>query len=195
VPIIRDKANYQRPATLTEAIKKNKETMLDIQKRGGLRDLVGWVTGRLIDLLYYLGAYDNATDYQIQLLAQRICTKYHYFTPAELDYFFVAFTNGEYNKLINNGKTINPQDIMRGLIAYEADLLKMRGEVEIERKKEEDRLKAIEDSKKILGIDAWRNYCKSKGLDPDTHTIATVSLHDVNKELNIQNRGRMTDLI
>ena len=62
VPIIRDKANYQRPATLTEAIKKNKETMLDIQKRGGLRDLIGWVTGRLIDLLYYLGAYDNATD-------------------------------------------------------------------------------------------------------------------------------------
>ena len=168
--------------------------MLDIQKRGGLRDLIGWVTGRLIDLLYYLGAYDNATDYQIQLLAQRICTKYHYFTPAELDYFFVAFTNGEYNKLINNGKTINPQDIMIGLIAYEADLLKMRGEVEIERKKEEERLKAIEDSKKILGIEAWRNYCKSNGLDPDTHTIATVSLHDVNKELNIQNPGRMTDL-
>lgn len=168
--------------------------MLDIQKRGGFRDLVGWVTGRLIDLLYYLGAYDNTTDYQIQLLAQRICTKYHYFTPAELDYFFVAFTNGEYSKLINNGKTINPQDIMKSLIDYEADLLKMRGEVEIERKKEEDRLKAIEDSKKILGIDAWRNYCKSKGLDPDTHTLPTVCLHDVNKELNIQNPGRMTDL-
>ena len=168
--------------------------MLDIQKRGGLRDLVGWVTGRLIDLLYYLGAYDNATDYQIQLLAQRICTKYHYFTPAELDYFFVAFTNGEYNKLINNGKTINPQDIMKSLIAYEADLLKMRGEVEIERKKEEERLKAIEDSKKILGIEAWRNYCKSKGLDPDTHTLPSVSLHDVNKELNIQNPGRMDEL-
>ena len=120
--------------------------MLDIQKRGGLRDLIGWVTGRLIDLLYYLGAYDNATDYQIQLLAQRICTKYFYITTAELDYFFVAFTNGEYNKLINNGKTINPQDIMIGLIAYEADLLKERGRVEDERRKEEERLKAIEDA-------------------------------------------------
>ena len=168
--------------------------MLDIQKRGGLRDLIGWVTGRLIDLLYYLGAYDNATDYQIQLLAHRICTKYFYITPAELDYFFVAFTNGEYNKLINNGKTINPQDIMRGLIAYEADLLKERGRVEDEHRKEEERLKAIEDAKKPHGIEAWRNYCKSNGLDPDTHTIATVSLHDVNKELNIQNPGRMTDL-
>ena len=177
VPIIRDKANYQRPATLTEAIKKNKETMLDIQKRGGLRDLIGWVTGRLIDLLYYLGAYDNATDYQIQLLAQRICTKYFYITPAELDYFFVAFTNGEYNKLINNGKTINPQDIMKSLIAYEADLLKERGRVEDERRKEEERLKAIEDAKKPHGIEAWRNYCKSKGLDPDTHTLQSVSLH------------------
>ena len=83
---------------------------------------------------------------------------------------------------------------MIGLIAYEADLLKERGRVEDERRKEEERLKAIEDAKKPHGIEAWRNYCKSNGLDPDTHTLPSVSLHDVNKELNIQNRGRMLDL-
>ena len=83
---------------------------------------------------------------------------------------------------------------MIALDSYEKELLLERGRVEDERRKEEERLKAIEDAKKPHGIEAWRNYCKSNGLDPDTHTLPSVSLHDVNKELNIQNPGRMTDL-
>lgn len=157
--------------------------MLDIQKQGGLKHLVGWATGRLIELFNYLGAYDTVTDYQIQTLAQRICTKYFYITPGELDYFFLAFSNGEYRKLYNNGKSINPQDIMQSLIEYEKDLLEERGRVEDRKRAEENKRKKAEDAKKPHGLTAWKMYCEKNGLDPDTHKLPTVKFHNVNEEL------------
>lgn len=177
--------------------------MLSVRKQGGLRSLVGWVKGRLIELFTFLGVFDIVTEFQVQMLATRLCTKYYYWTTTELDYAFIRIMEGKYGKLYqykheyedkSTATTINPQDLMVALDSYEKELLLERGRVEDERRKEEERLKAIEDAKKPHGIEAWRNYCKSKGLDPDTHTLPTVSLHDVNKELNIQNPGRMDEL-
>ena len=116
------------------------------------------------------------------MLALRICNKYFYLTPGELDYYFLAFSNGEYGKLYNKG-TINPQDIMQGLIKYEKDLLDARG-VEEEKKNELEKKKQKEEESKLpLGIDGWKVYCKNNGLDPDKHTIKSVNLDkmDVNK--------------
>ncbi len=183
VPIIKDRAGYVRPMSLSEAVNKNSQTMLDIQKKGGLQHLVGWVTGRLIELFSYLGAYDTVTDFQIQMLAQRICAKYFYITPGELDYFFLAFGNGEYRKLINNGRSINPQDIMQSLIEYEKDLLEERGRAEEKRMAEEEARRKAEEAKKPHGLAAWKQYCEQKGLDPDTHKLAAVKLRNVNEEL------------
>lgn len=163
--------------------------MLDIRKRGGLNNLVGWVKGRLIELFQYLGAFDIAGEYQIQMLATRICNKFYYWTVAELDYAFLAFENGEYGKLnhYNHDRetsVINPQDVMKALILYETDMLDARGKAEETKKKIEAEKQKILDSKKPHGIEAWRIYCKSKGLDPDKHKPASVFIKDVNKVLN-----------
>lgn len=184
MPIIRDREGYVRPYSFSEAVTKNRQTILTIQKKGGLRSLVGWVKGRLIELFTYLGAFDTVTEYQVQMLATRICAKYYYITPAELDYFFLCFQNGEYGKLYG-GKTINPQDIMQGLILYEKDLLEARGIAESERIKQEQAKQAAEESKKPHGLKAWQQYCEANGLDPQTHRPATLSfIKDTNKELN-----------
>lgn len=172
--------------SFAEAIKKGNKTMLTIRKEGGIQNLTAWVMGRLVVLFRYLGAYDTdggVTDFQIQMLANRICAKYFYLTPGELDYFFVCFENGQYRKLINNGRSINPQDLMMSLVDYERDLLEERGRIEDERKREQEAKQAAEDAKKPHGLEAWRLFCESKGLDPDTHKLVTVKLHDVNEEL------------
>ena len=185
IPTIRDRAGYIRPVSITEAIEKGKKTILTIRKNTeGTKKIVGWVKGRLIELFTYLGAFETVTEYQIQMLALRICNKYFYLTPGELDYFFLAFSNGEYGKLYNKG-TINPQDIMQGLIKYEKDLLDARG-VDEEKKNELEKKKQKEEEQKLpLGIDGWKVYCKNNGLDPDKHTIKSVNLDkmDVNKVL------------
>ena len=160
--------------------------MLSIRKEGGIQNLTAWVMGRLVVLFTYLGAYGTeggVTDFQIQMLAQRICAKYFYLTPGELDYFFVCFENGQYRKLFNNGKSINPQDLMMSLVDYEKDLLAGRGRVEEERKKQREAKQAAEDAKKPHGLEAWKAYCESQGLDPVTHRLPSVKLHDVNEEL------------
>lgn len=172
--------------SFTEAINKGSKTMLTIRKEGGIQNLTAWVMGRLVVLFRYLGAYDTnggVTDFQIQMLASRICAKYFYLTPGELDYFFVCFENGQYRKLINNGHSVNPQDLMMSLVDYERDLLEERGRIEDERKKEQEARQAAEDSKKPQGLEAWRLHCESKGLDPTTHKLVAVKLHDVNEEL------------
>lgn len=190
IPIVKDKQGYSRPATLGEAVKKNQGTMLDIQKNGGLRNLVGWVKGRLIELLQYLGAFDIAGEYQIQMLATRICTKFYYWTVPELDYAFLAFANGEYGKLNHynhdrDTSVINPQDIMKSLIEYEKDMLEARGKLEEEKTKAA--LEAQKRKEALLphGLEAWKIYCEKNGLDPSTHKLQSVSLdkHDVNKIL------------
>lgn len=178
--------------SFAEAIKKGNKTMLTIRKEGGIQNLTAWVMGRMVVLFRYLGAYDTdggVTDFQIQMLANRICAKYFYLTPGELDYFFVCFENGQYRKLINNGRSINPQDLMMSLVDYERDLLEERGSIEDERKREQEAKQAAEDAKKPHGLEAWRLYCESKGLDPDTHKLVTVKLHDVNEELYGNKKG------
>lgn len=162
--------------------------MLDIQKNGGLRSLIGWAKGRLIELFQYLGAFDIASEYQIQMLATRICTKFYYWTVSELDYAFLAFANGEYGKLnhYNHDRetsVINPQDVMKSLILYENDMLKARGEAEEERKRLEAERQKKEEAKKPHGLEAWIIYCKKNGLDPDSHRIQSVKLNDVNEVL------------
>lgn len=190
VPIIRDKPGYVRPASFSEAICKSNTTLLTIQKQGGLRSLVGWVKGRLIELFTFLGVFDIVTEYQIQMLATRICAKYYYWTTAEIDYAFISFIDGNYGKLYQhkhgeNNTTINPQELMRAFSAYEKNLLKERGRIEDERKKQEEARKAAEDSKKPNGMEAWKIYCEKNNLDPSTHRIHTVDMskHDVNQVL------------
>ena len=190
VPIIKDKPDYVRPASFSEAICKSTTTLLTIQKQGGLRTLVGWVKGRLIELFTFLGVFDIVTEYQIQMLATRICAKYYYWTTAELDYAFVSFLDGRYGKLYQykhgeNNTTINPQELMGALSSYEKDLLKERGRVEDELKKQEEARKAAEEAKKPLGLEGWKVYCEKNGLDTTTHRIHTVDLskHDVNQIL------------
>ena len=161
--------------------------MLDIQKQGGLRSLVGWVKGRLIELFTFLGVFDIVTEFQIQMLATRICVKYHYWTTAELDYAFVQFMEGQYGKLYQHkhdegNTTINPQEILVALDSYEKELLSERGRVEDELKKQEEARKAAEDAKKPLGVEGFKAYCAKNGLDPATHRIASVNIkeHDIN---------------
>lgn len=190
VPIIKDKPGYVRPASFSEAICKSNITLLTIQKQGGLRSLVGWVKGRLIELFTFLGVFDIVTEYQIQMLATRICAKYFYWTTTELDYAFISFIDGKYGKLYQhkhgeNNTTINPQELMRAFSAYEKNLLKERGRIEDERKKQEEARKATEEAKNPHGVEAWKIYCEKNNLDPSTHRIHTVDMskHDVNQVL------------
>ena len=188
IPVIQDKPGYIRPMSISEAVGRNPKSMLTLQKERGLKPLIGWVKGRLIELFTYLGAFDIATEYQIQVLATRICTKFFYWTPAELDYAFIAFASGTYGKLTHYNhdretSVINPQDIMKALIDYEKDLLVARGKREEERMKQESERKKAEEAKKPHGLEAWNIYCEKAGLDPATHKLASVKLHDVNEEL------------
>ena len=72
---------------------------------------------------------------------------------------------------------------MMSLVDYEKDLLEARGRAEEEKKKQKEAKQAAEDAKKPHGLEAWKQYCESKGLDPATHRLQSVKLHDVNEEL------------
>lgn len=164
--------------------------MLDIQKQGGLRSLVGWVKGRLIELFTFLGVFDIVTEFQIQMLATRICVKYYYWTTAELDYAFVQFMEGKYGKLYQHKHdegytTINPQEILVALDSYKKELLSERGRVEDELKKQEEARKAAKEAHIPHGIEGFKAYCAKNGLNPATHRIASVNMeeHDINQIL------------
>ena len=131
VPIIKDKPNYIRPTSFADACTKSSTTLLSVRMQRGLPSLVGWVKGKLIELFTYLGVFDIVTEYQVQMLAARICAKYHYWTTTELDYAFVTIMDGKYGKLFqhkhdDNNTTINPQDIIEALNKYEQALSKYR---------------------------------------------------------------------
>lgn len=179
------KSGYTLPTSIEDAVGRKQDAISAIRKdKQKLALLVKWVESRLIKVFTYLGAFGNVTEFQVKMLAQRICAKYYYFTPAELDFFFVSFMNGEYGKLYNNG-TINPQDIMQALIRYEPDLLAARSIKADEEYKRKQALRALEDAKKPHGVMGWIEYCRNNGLDPNTHRPATLSLaKDMNKELN-----------
>lgn len=188
VPIIKDKPNYIRPTSFADACTKSSSTLLSVRMQRGLPSLVGWVKGKLIELFTYLGVFDIVTEYQVQMLAARICAKYHYWTTTELDYAFVTIMDGKYGKLFqhkhdDNNTTINPQDIIEALNKYEQDMLAERGRLDDERRRAEEIRKAAE--KKPLGLEGWKVYCEKNGLDPATHRIQSVDMsqHDVNQVL------------
>ena len=150
-----------------------------------LRRLVSWIKSRLIEVFHYLGAFDIVEEYQIQTLAVRICNRFYYWTVPELDYAFVAFTNGEYGKLVHynhDGDTsvINPQDVMKALIAFDADLLKERARYEDEQRSKKLAQERLRDAAKPHGIAAWIDYCKQHGLDPNTHKLPRVNIDKMN---------------
>lgn len=190
VPIIKDKPNYIRPTSFADACTKSSTTLLSVRMQRGLPSLVGWVKGKLIELFIYLGVFDIVTEYQVQMLAARICAKYHYWTTTELDYAFVTIMDGKYGKLFqhkhdDNNTTINPQDIIEALNKYEQDMLAERGRQDDERRRADEIRKAAEEAKKPLGLEGWKVYCEKNGLDPATHRIQSVDMsqHDVNQVL------------
>lgn len=167
-----------------EAVAKGTKTMLTIRKEGGLQNLTAWLMGRLVTLFEYLGAYEHGvTDFQIETLARRICSTYFYLTPGEIDYFFVCFENGKYRRLYNNGRSVNPQDIMISLIDYEHDVLEARGRAEEKRMAEDAARRKAENAEKPHGMAAWKIYCAKEGLNPATHKLVTIHLPDVNEVL------------
>lgn len=194
VPIVKDKPGYVRPTSFSEAITRCNTTLLSARKERGLQNLVGWVRGKLIELFTYIGVFDVVSEFQTQMLATRICNKYYYWSPAELDYAFVVIMEGKYGKLYqykhdygNNSSctTINPQEIIIALDSYEKALLAERGRIDDERRRAEEIRKAAEEAKKPLGLEGWKVYCEKNGLDPATHRIQSVDMsqHDVNQVL------------
>lgn len=190
VPIIKDKPDYIRPTSFADACTKSSTTLLSVRMQRGLPSLVGWVKGRLIELFTFLGVFDIVTEFQIQMLATRICAKYYYWTTTELDYAFITIMDGKYGKLFqhkhdDNNTTINPQDIIQALNKYEQDMLVERGRQEDERRRAEEIRKAAEDAKKPHGWESWKLFCEECGYDPYTYSIPSVKMcqHDVNQVL------------
>ena len=99
---------YIQPVSLSDAISRGQSKTIAAVRRNkdDLRRLVSWVKSRLIEVFHYLGAFDIVEEYQIQTLAVRICNRFYYWTVPELDYAFVAFTNGKYGKLIHYLRTL-----------------------------------------------------------------------------------------
>lgn len=176
-------SKYRSPISIEDAVSRKQDAISIIRKdKDKLKGLITWVKGRLIEVFTYLGAFDKVTEYQVFMLAQRICNKFFYLTPTELDFFFISFVNGEYRKLYNYN-SVNPQDIMMSLIDFEKDLLIARGEAEKKRLAEELARQKAEDAKRPHGLEAWNLYCKKCGLDPASHKLEAVKFHDVNEEL------------
>lgn len=159
--VIKDKVGYVRPSSFGEAITQNKQTLLDVRKAGGIKKLTGWVMGRLIALFTYVGAFEPITDYQVQLLATRICSKFYYFTPAELDYFFVKFEDGDYGVLYVGKYGVNPQVVMKALLKYEEELQVAKEEEASKKSLREISKKRLEYKQKAV---SWEEYCKMNDI-------------------------------
>lgn len=172
---------YTPPVSLADAVARSHQA-ISVVRRTKEKELTKWVRGQLITTLSYLGCFGKVTDYQVKTLANRICDKYYYLTPAELDYFFIAFSNGEYRRMYN--ASVTPQDVMVSLAMYERDVLTARGEAEDARRQQEEKQKREAEERKPHGWQAWEIYCKENGLDPDTHRIRTFTPKNVNKESN-----------
>ena len=178
---------YIQPLSFRDAISRGQDRVIAVVRRdqNDLRRLVSWIKRRLIEVFHYLGAFDIVEEYQIQTLAVRICNRFYYWTVPELDYAFVAFTNGEYGKLVHynhDGDTsvINPQDVMKALIAFDTDLLKERARYEDEQRSKKLAQERLRDAAKPHGIAAWIDYCKQHGLDPNTHKLHRVNIDKMN---------------
>lgn len=149
-----------------DAVREPVLTLVETDNTIGGNVSLQWIKIQLIELLSYLGAFNQATEYQITTLARHIRKKFFYLTFAELTYFFEAFADGGYGTMYV-GKSINPQNIMEALAKYEDDVLMERGRVEDERKNLElsEQLKVEREKKEkgITGYTAWLRYCKATG--------------------------------
>lgn len=169
--ILKDNDGYVRPSSFGEAIAKNSQTLLDVRKAGGIKKLTGWVMGRLIALFTYVGAFEPITDYQVQLLATRICAKFYYFTPAELDYFFVKFEDGDYGVLYVGKYGVNPQVVMKALLKYEEELQVAREEEKSKRTLQETAKARSEEAKKAV---TWEEYCEKAEIKNRTSPLEGI---------------------
>lgn len=172
-------SSYSPPVSLADAAARCQKPISVIRK-SKYDELLTWVKGRIIQVFTYLGCFDKAKDFQVIMLAKRICGKYYFLTTAELDYFFIAFADGEYRK-VYNGNNVNPQDIMASLVDYERDVLVARNEAERKRQHREEARKRAEDAKKPHGREAWYLYCRKNGLDPEKHKLPTYTPKNINK--------------
>ena len=83
-------------------------------------------------------------------------------TTAELSYFFTAFEDGQYGKLYA-GRSVNPQDIMQGLLQYQNLLLEARGDIEKKRRLEKEK----EDHRKMKeNAVTYEEYLRLVGKTP-----------------------------
>lgn len=150
--------------TLYDAVKESKQSLVLVDKSIGENVSLQWLKVQLIELLSFMGAFEQASEYQIVTLARHIRHKFFYLTFAELTYFFEAFADGSYGTMYV-GKHINPQNIMEALAKYENDVLQERGRIEDEEKNQRlsEELKKEKEKKEkgITGYAAWLRYCKN----------------------------------
>lgn len=130
------------PVSLSDAVSRSEKALSSYLSEQQDKAVSLWIKECLIRTLTYLGAFDIVTEYQIEKLARRIQDRSYFMTTAELSYFFTAFEDGQYGKLYA-GRSVNPQDIMQGLLQYQNSLLEARGDIEkkrrLEKEKEEHR--------------------------------------------------------
>lgn len=150
------------PMSLAEAVEKSGKALSVYSKEGQGNVVLLFIKERLIKTLGYLGAFDVATEYQIEKLAKRIQEKVYYFSMQELDYFFTAFEDGQYGKLYA-GRSVNPQDIIQGLLQYKEALLDTRGDVENKRRLEEEAKEHLRIKQNAV---SYEEYLRMKGKTP-----------------------------
>ncbi len=107
-------------------------TLLDIEKRCGYATAIKWIKAQLLDVFRVCGAGSIIDSYQVITIARRIRKVYFYLSLSELSYFFEAFIAGGYGTLYV-GKTINPQNIMTALAAFDTDRANRIADIECER--------------------------------------------------------------
>ena len=147
------------PVSLNDAVGRSEKALSLYSSEQQDKAISLWIKECLIRTLTYLGAFDIVTEYQIERLARRIQERSYFMTIAELSYFFTAFEDGQYGKLYA-GRSVNPQDIMQGLLQYQDSLLEARGDIEKKQRQEKEK----EEHRKIKeNAVTYEEYLKLKG--------------------------------
>lgn len=106
-------------------------SLVSIDKRCGEALTLKWIKAQLLDVFRACGAGGVVSSYQVVTIARRIRGVYFYLSLSELTYFFEAFIGGCYGALYV-GKTVNPQNIMTALAAFDTDRANRITDVECE---------------------------------------------------------------
>lgn len=135
---------------------------IDAKSKSEITNL--WLRTQLVDVLRFCGAYDVASKMQVIIIARQIRSKYFYFTPTELTFFFESFIGGAYGVLYV-GKSFNPQVIMQAVRIFDGEVINKRAEIE-----DEYYNKCLQEEQKLIkegetGINAWLKYCEENELD------------------------------